>query len=69
MSLLPKEDSLVESQYPTLDWQNIWRNYESLYMYSFDKEIVYKHLHVCLATNKKLYTTNLINSSRCNNCS
>ena len=68
MSLLPKEDSLVESQYPTLDWQNIWKNYESLYIYSFDKEIVYKHLHVCLATNKKLFTMNLINSSKCNNC-
>ena len=68
ISLLPKEDSLVESQYPTLDWQNIWRNYENLYVYSFDKEIIYKHLHVCLATNKKLFTMGLINSSKCNNC-
>ena len=33
ISLLPKEESLVESQYPTLDWQNIWRNYKSLYIY------------------------------------
>ena len=38
------------------------------YVYSFDKEIIYKHLHVCLATNKKLFTMNIINSSRCNNC-
>ena len=52
-SLLTKEESLAESQYPTLDWQNIWGNYMSLYIYSFDREIVYKHLHFCLATNKK----------------
>ena len=52
-SLLTKEESLAESQYPTLDWQNIWGNYMSLYIYSFDREIVYKHPHFCLATNKK----------------
>ena len=68
MSLLTKEESLAKSQYPTMDWQNIWRNYMGLYIYSFDKEIVYKHLHFCLATNKKLFTMNLINSSKCNIC-
>ena len=68
MCMLTKEESLAEFQYPTLNWKNIWKNYMSLFIYSFDKEIVYKHLHVCLATNKKLYTMNLINSDRCNKC-
>ena len=68
MSMLIKEESLVESQYPTLNWKNIWGNYISLFIYSFDKEIIYKHLHVCLATNRKLFTMNLINSSKCTNC-
>ena len=40
----------------------------SLFINSFEKEIVYKHLHGCLATNKKLYAMDLINSNRCNNC-
>ena len=68
MSLLEKEESLAESKYPTFNWQNIWKNYMSLYVYSFDKEIIYKQLHVCLATNKKLYTMDLINPDKCNKC-
>ena len=66
--MLTKEESLVEYQYPTLNWKNIWKNYMSLFIYSFDKEIIYKHLHVCLATNKKLYTMDIINSDKCNKC-
>ena len=69
MNMLIKEDSLAESQYPTLNWKNIWENYLSLFIYSFDKEILYKHLHICLATNKKLFSMNLINSNKCNRCS
>ena len=66
--ILIKEVSLAESQHPTLHWKNIWENYLSLFIYSFDKEIVYKHLHICLAINKKLYSLNLINSNKCNRC-
>ena len=68
MSMLTKEESLAESQYPTFNWQNIWTNYLSLFIYFFDKEVIYKHLHVCLATNKKLYKINLVNSDKCNKC-
>ena len=68
MNMLTKEESLVESQYPTFNWQNIWDNYLNLFIKSHDKEIIYKHLHMCLATNKKLYTMNLIDSSKCSKC-
>ena len=68
MSMLIKEESLAASQYPTLNWQNIWDNYLSLFIYPFEKEIIYKHLHMCLATNKKLFVMNLIDTSKCNKC-
>ena len=35
--LIPKEKTLAELQYPTLNWQNVWGNYMSLFMYSYDK--------------------------------
>ena len=63
-----KEKSLAEIQYPTLNWKRIWDNYLSTFIYPSDKEIIYKHLHMCLATNKKLFIMNLINSSTCEKC-
>ena len=66
--MLIKEESLAESQYPTPNWLNIWNNYLGLPIYSLDKEIVYKHLHMCLATNKKLFMMNLTDTSKCNKC-
>ena len=66
--MIPKEKSLSEMQYPTLNWQKIWENYLSLFIYSYDKEIIYKHLHMCLATNKKLFSMNLVESSNCGKC-
>ena len=67
-NMLTKEQSLAETQYPTWNWEKIWDNYLSLYINTYDKEIVYKHLHVCLATNKRLFSMNLINSSVCDKC-
>ena len=29
---------------------------------------MYKHLHMCLSTNKRLFMMNLTNSSNCKNC-
>ena len=66
--MLIQEESLAESQYPTFNWQNIWDNYLNVFIHSYNKEIIYKHLHMCLATNKKLYTMNLIDSSICSKC-
>ena len=66
--MLIKEESLAASQYPTLNWQNIWDHYLSLFIYPFEKEIIYKHLHMCLATNKKLFVMNLIDTSKGNKC-
>ena len=67
--MLPKEESLVEYLYPIFNWKNIWKNYMSLFIYSIDKEIMYKYLHICHATNKNLYTMKLINTSNCRKCS
>ena len=61
--MLPKEESLVEYLYPIFNWKNIWKNYMSLFIYSIDKEIMYKYRHICHATNKNLYTMKLIKLS------
>ena len=68
MSMLPKEQSLAEHLYPTLNWNNIWDNFNVLPMFSYDKEILYKHLHMVLATNKRLFSMNLSNTDKCNRC-
>ena len=67
-NMLTKVESLAEIQYPTFNWKNIWGNYMNLFIYSYDKEIIYKHLNMCLATNQRLFSMNLINSSSCNKC-
>ena len=66
--MLPKEKSSAELQYPTFNWTRIWKNYLSVFIHSYDKEIIYKYLHMCLTTNKKLFSLNLINSGNCNKC-
>ena len=43
-------------------------NYISVFIYSYYKEIIFKHLHICLATNKRLFAMNLIDSSNCDKC-
>ena len=67
-SMFIEEKSLAELQYPTFNWQNIWKNHSSLFILSFDKEIIYKHLHMCLSTNNRLFMLNLTDSSNCQKC-
>ena len=67
-SMFHDEKSLVELQYPTMNWQKIWSNYISIFIYSYDKEVIYKHLHMVLATQNRLYRMNLIDTSKCNKC-
>ena len=64
-SMFIEEKSLVELQYPTMNWQKVWSNYRSIFIYSYDKEIVYKHLHMVLATHNRLFRMNIIESSKC----
>ena len=37
---IPKEKSLSELQYPTINWHKVWDNYSSLFMYTYDKEVI-----------------------------
>ena len=67
-SMFTKEESLAELHYPTFNWQKVRSNYLNIFILSYDKEVIYKYLHICLATNKKLYTMNLINTGNCNKC-
>ena len=67
-NMLPKVKPTAELQYPTFNWENIWKNYANIFIQSHDKEIIYKHLHMCLTTNQRLFTLNLTNSSKCNKC-
>ena len=64
-NMLTNEKSSAELQYPTLNWQKIWSNYQSLCIYAVDKEIIYKYLHMCLATKRKLFSMDLIESNNC----
>ena len=52
--MLPKESSLAEIQYPIFDWKKVWKNFNSIIFNTYEKEILFKHLHVCLATNQRL---------------
>ena len=67
-NMLKREEYLAESLYPTFNWKRIWNNHQNTFIYSHDREVIFKHLHMCLATNKKLYVMNLVNSSVCNKC-
>ena len=68
-SMFNREESLAELQYPLFNWKRIWSNYLSIFILPYDKEIIFKHLHMCLATNKKLFVMDITNSSVCNKCS
>ena len=67
--MLPKEKPVVEDLYPQFKWRNIWSNFCELRIIPFDKDIIYKHIHVTLATNNRLAMLNLVNSNTCNMCS
>ena len=67
--LLPHENSYVETNYPTFNWKRIWSNFCSITFNPYDKEIIFKHLHVCLATNQRLARMNPSTSGTCTNCS
>ena len=64
----PIEKPIVENLYQHFNWRRIWSNFCELKIRPFDKEIIYKHLHVCLATNSRLAWFNLANSNTCNLC-
>ena len=65
---LSDEKPMVETQYPTFNWKKIWSNYSSTFILAFDKEIIHKHLHMCLSTNNRLFMMNLTNSNKCEKC-
>ena len=65
---MPKEKPLVENTYPLFKWEKIWDNFCTIKTNPFDKDIIYKHLHVSLATNSKLARMDISNSSTCNLC-
>ena len=67
-SLLPKEPPLVENLYPHFNWKNIWSNFCEIRTDPFDKDIIFKHLHVSLATRSRLAMLNIANNSTCNLC-
>ena len=68
-SMLPSESSYGETQYPTFNWKQIWSNFSGITFNPFDKEIIFKHLHLCLATNQRLAMMRQSTTSLCNNCS
>ena len=67
-SMMPKDKPLVENLYQQFNWNKVWPNFSELKIRAFDKDIIFKHLHVCLATNSRLAWFNLANSNTCNLC-
>ena len=67
--LLSKEKSYGEEHYPTFNWKQIWRNFGSTVFLPYGKEIIFKHLHFCLATNQRLATISRSATALCNKCS
>ena len=68
-AMLPVERSYAETQYPTFNWKRIWSNFCSIIFNPFDKEIIFKHLHLCLATNRRLAMMRQTATGLCDNCS
>ena len=66
--LSPQEKPIIEDLYPRFNWKNIWSNFRKPKIYPYDKDIIYKHLHVVLATNTRLVMLNVANSKICNLC-
>ena len=66
---IPTEPSYAETQYPTFNWKRIWANFASTTFNPYEKETIFKHLHLCLATNQRLAMMDLATSSICTNCS
>ena len=67
-SMLPKYQPLVESLYPHFNWKKIWTNFCEIKTNPFDKDIIFKHLHVSLATRSRLAMFNITNNNACNLC-
>ena len=67
-SILPKEQPLVENLYAHFKWKNIWNNFCEIKTNPFDKDIIFKHLHVSLATRSRLAMFNIANDNLCNLC-
>ena len=66
--MLPYETSHAETYYPTFNWKRIWSSFSNTIFNSNDKEIIFKHLHMCLATNQRLAMMNQNASSTCPHC-
>ena len=67
-SMLPNEQPLVEYLYPHFNWRTIWSNFCDIRTDPFDKDIIFKHLHISLATRSRLAMFNIANNSTCNLC-
>ena len=63
------ESSYGEENYPTFNWKSIWKNFTNILFYPYEKEIIYKHLHLCLATNHRLAMLGRNTTGLCNKCS
>ena len=66
--MLPKGNSYGEEHYPTFNWEQIWKNFVSIIFIPYEKEIIFKHLHLCLATNQRLTRMGRSTTSLCNKC-
>ena len=65
--LLPSENSYAESHYPTFNWKRIWKNSSCTVFNPYEKEVIFKHLHLCLATNQRLSVMDQGTLSLCTN--
>ena len=68
MYMLHKENSYGENQYPLFDWKQIWKNFSCTIFNPFEKETVFKHLHLCLATNERLAMMGQRTTGKCTRC-
>ena len=66
--MLVKDKSYGEVQYPTFNWETIWKNFCSTIFNPYEKEIIFKHLHLCLATNERLAMIGRSTTSNCTRC-
>ena len=48
--------------------ERIWKNFSCTVFNPYEKEVIFKHLHLCLATNQRISVIDQGTLSSCTNC-
>ena len=65
---MPENKPIIETYYPTYQWNYIWGNLSSVFILLKEREVLFKFIHEVLPTKKRLKEMKRSESSKCNLC-